>query len=183
MIILFGVVGSGKSEQANRLEKKLNCPHITVSQVLKEQHNPAWDSLISAGKLVPDENVISLLEPVLNKVKKGEFILDGAPRSERQAEWLSQKIKSGGIKLTAIFHLVVSKETTLKRLLNRGREDDREEVIVERFRQYAAVTNPVLAYLVKQGYAVYDIDGEWPLDIVEMQIWNVLKDKIDAPQK
>lgn len=182
MIILFGSVGSGKSEQSNRLVKKLHCPHISTSALLREHHNPEWEKLMLAGKLVPDQVIFDLLEAEFKKmhIESQEFILDGAPRSVAQAEWLDGKIKAGGVKLTAIFHLQVSKETTLKRMLSRGREDDTEEVIAERFKQYQDVTNPVLECLVQKGYAVYDIDGEWPLDIVEKQIWNILKDKVSA---
>lgn len=184
MIILFGVVGSGKSEQANRLEIKLNCPHVTVSQLIRQQENQEWDALMQAGKLVPDDAVLKLLEAELKRInaKNHEFILDGAPRSIPQAEWLSGKINTGELNLTAIIHLKVSKETTLIRLLRRGRQDDTEEVITERFKQYDAVTTPVLNFLrEEQGYEIYDIDGEWSSDVVEKQIWKILEGKI-APQ-
>lgn len=185
MIILFGVVGSGKSEQANLLVERLHCPHVSTSQLLREHSNPQHEAIMQAGKLVDDENIFELLEPELKKVhaESQEFILDGAPRSVKQAEWLVNKIKAGEVKLTAIIHLKVSKETTLKRLLNRGREDDTEVVITERFRQYESVTNPVLDYLRQQGYKVFDIDGENPLDDVQQEVWQVVKDKINASQK
>ncbi len=180
MIILFGVVGSGKSEQANRLEQKLACPHITVSLLLHQRQNRQWEELIKEGRLVPDDGVISVLETELAKIDAAryEFILDGAPRSTGQAEWLVKKIKSGSVKLTAIIHLKVSKETTMIRLLKRGREDDKKEIIAERFKQYEAITTPVLDYLRAQGLKINEVDGEWSADVVERQIWQVIKDKL-----
>jgi adenylate kinase len=179
MIILFGVVGSGKSEQANLLEQKLHCPHVTVSQLIRQQANPVWDKLMLAGQLVPDDDVLPLIDREFKRINAAqkEFILDGAPRSIGQAEWLSNKIKAGEVKLTAIFHLKVSRETTLKRLLKRGREDDKAEIIIERFRQYEQITSPVLDYLRSQGFKILDLDGEWSADVVERQIWHALGDK------
>lgn len=180
MIILFGVVGSGKSEQASRIERKLNCPRLTVSQLLRERAKPRWEKLMQAGVLVSDEEIVQLLEPELEKIhaESQEFILDGAPRSVGQAEWLVKKIKAGEVKLTAIIHLKVSRETTVARMLKRGREDDTEEVIGERFKQYETKTTPVLDFLRRHGYEVIDVDGEWSADVVEQQIWKVLQGKV-----
>lgn len=181
MIILFGVVGSGKSEQAKLLVAKLNCPHISTSRLLKDNSNQEWDKLMMAGKLVPDEDIYSVLGPELEKIKDREFILDGAPRSVAQAEWLSNKIKAGDLNLTAIIHLKASKDVVMKRLLARGREDDNEAVIANRLSEYEQVTTPVLDYLKEQGYKISEVDGDKSLEEVEQQIWQVLGDKV-APQ-
>lgn len=182
MIILFGIVGSGKSEQANRLVARLGCPYISTSRLIKGKPNSAWEKLIMSGQLLTDEDIFALLEPELQKIDgaQKEFILDGAPRSVGQAEWLSRKIKAGQIKLTAIIYLKVSREVTVQRLMKRGREDDKEEIISERFRQYEAVTRPVLDYLKAQGFEIHELDGEWSADVVEQQIWKVLKDKLQS---
>lgn len=184
MIILFGVVGSGKSEQAKRMVARLNCPHISTSQLLRDGAKQHWQQLMLRGKLVRDEDVIGLLESEFKKIGAGsqEFILDGAPRSIGQAGWLVGKIKADEVKLTAIIHLNVSRETTLARMLKRGRDDDTEEVISERFRQYEAITNPVLDYLRSQGLQVIEIDGERSADEVEREVWKALEGKLSAPQ-
>jgi adenylate kinase len=181
VIILFGVLGSGKSEQAARMVSKLKCPHISTSQLIREQGNKEWINQTLQGKLLPDDIIFELLEPALKKIHadKQEFILDGAPRSIGQAKWLIQRIRSGEIKLTAIIHLKVSRKTTIERMLKRGREDDTKEVINERFKQYETNTKPVLDYLREQGFEVIDIDGEWSSDMVELEIWKVLEGKLD----
>lgn len=182
MIILFGVVGSGKSEQAKRLVAKLNCPYISTSLLIRQNHNPQWEAIMMMGKLVSDEEITSLLEPELNKIGgQTEFILDGAPRSIKQAQWLLNKVNEGKVKLTAIIYLKVSREITVQRLLKRGREDDKEEIISERFRQYEEVTTPVLDFLKNQGWPIYEINGEGSADEVEKEIWQVLKDKVGVP--
>ncbi|HEY5549704.1 MAG TPA: nucleoside monophosphate kinase [Candidatus Saccharimonadales bacterium] len=182
MIILFGVVGSGKSQQAERLIAKLHCPYLSTSKLIREKNNLQWDKLITAGHLLPDDDIFSLLEPELEKIDaaNAEFILDGAPRSIGQAEWLIAKIKAGSLKFTAIIHLDVSKEVVLQRLLSRGRYDDKEEVIATRFEQYDKLTVPVLKYFQQQGYPVSEVDGSPPIGEVEKQIWELLKDKVEA---
>ena len=182
MIILFGVVGSGKSEQAKRLVAKLRCPHISTSHLISQKANPQWDKLIMAGSLLADEDVFSILAPELERIDAAhkEFILDGAPRSIGQAEWLDQKIKDGKVKFTAIIHLDVSKEAVTKRLLKRGRDDDQEHIIARRFEQYDNLTTPVLDYFRSHGYAVNEVDGSYSIDEVENQIWQILKDKVHA---
>lgn len=180
MIILFGVVGSGKSEQAKRLVAKLHCQYISTSRLIREKHNPHWEALIIVGKLLPDQDVASLLESELEKIDaaRNDFILDGAPRSIGQAEWLLNKVRASKVKLTAIIYLKVSKQTTMKRLMKRGRDDDKEQIISERFRQYEEVTTPVLDFLKKAGWQIYEVDGEWSADVVEQQIWKVLQGKV-----
>lgn len=179
MIILLGVVGSGKSEQAKRLVAKLHCPYISTSYLIREKQNPQWEAMMMIGKLLPDEDIISLLEPELQKIDaaRHEFILDGAPRSIGQAQWLYDKVQTGKLRLTAVIQLNVSKETTMYRLLKRGRDDDKREIISERFRQYEEISTPVLDFLKNHGWQIHEVDGEWSADVVEREIWQILKDK------
>src|SRR3989344_8251403 len=112
MIILFGVVGSGKSEQAKRLVARINCPYISTSRLIREKRDPQWEAIMMMGKLLSDQEIISLIEPELNKIdaQHKEFILDGAPRSITQAQWLLKLVEAGKLKLTSIIYLKVSKE-------------------------------------------------------------------------
>ena len=176
MIILFGAVGSGKSEQAKRLLVRLDCPYISTSHLLQEHLTPDRQKKMKAGKLVTDEDILSLLGPALDKahVNDKECVLDGAPRSIGQAQWLDDKIKAKQVKLTAIIHLKVAKQTALDRLRDRHREDDQDEIIEERFKIYKEVTIPVLDYLKQRGYKIDEIDGEQSPDRVEEDIKKVL---------
>ena len=185
MIILFGVVGSGKSEQAKRLVAKLKCPHVSTSRLLREDLTPEHQAIMQAGKLVDDDNIFELLEPEFKRIDADhhEFILDGAPSSVGQAEWLLSKVKAGELKLTAIIHLKVPRDLILKRLLARGREDDQGGIIARRIEEYDNVTTPVLDYFRSQGYAVHQIDGGGSLGEVERQVWQTIKDKVDEAQE
>lgn len=180
MIILFGVVGSGKSEQAKRLLEWLNCPYISTSQLLRDHLTPARRQAMMNGKLVDDQDILSLLGPALEQADaaRKECVLDGAPRSVGQAKWLDTKIRAGEVKFTAIIHLKVSKEVVLERLRQRHREDDQEEIIKQRFMDYDQITTPVLDYLKESGYEIDDINGERSIEDVADNIKQVLESKI-----
>ena len=176
MIILFGVVGSGKSEQAKRLLDHFSCPYISTSHLLRDNLTPDRRAKMLAGKLVDDEEILQLLGPALDKARAGEqeCILDGAPRSIVQAKWLMKRIQKGDIKLTATIYLKVSKKDVLKRLLARGRDDDKREIISQRFSQYDKITTPVLDYLREEGCKIEEVDASKSPEEVEAEIQKVL---------
>ncbi len=179
MIVLFGAIGSGKTEQGERLAKRLNCPRISTSQLLRAHSDPHHLQQIAEGTLVNDQEVLDLLEPELVKIKadKNEFILDGSPRSIGQAKWLIGKIKAGEIKFTAIIYLKVPEAVVIERLKKRGRADDKEAIIRHRLDEYAKITTPVLDYLKSQGYTVDEVEGSLPPEEVEKNIQRVLESK------
>lgn len=175
MIIIMGSVGSGKTEQGTRLVRKLGCPRISTSQLLREHPTQKWQDHILSGKLVDDRAVIQALEQAFIEVaaETQEFILDGAPRTRVQAEWLTGKIQTGEVKLTAIINLSVSDEAVLKRLMSRGREDDQKQVILKRLDDYHKITQPILAFL-EQSFKVHYVNGEDEPGKVERAIDNIL---------
>lgn len=172
MIIIMGSVGSGKTEQGTRLMNKLGCPRISTSQLLRDHPDHKWHGHILAGKLVNDQDMINILKPELKRIQadKREFILDGAPRSIPQAEWMVSEIKIGQVKLTAVINLVVADDIVVKRLIMRGREDDQEAVILKRLKDYHDITQPVLNYMEGNGIKIQHINGENDPDTVEKEI-------------
>lgn len=180
MIIIMGSVGSGKSEQTNRLAARLRLPRISTSNLLRINLTPEREAKMMAGDLVDDQEVIEILNPVLRRLSANQdFILDGFPRSVPQAEWLTQQIKEKRVKLKAIIKLNVADDVVLKRMLNRGRADDQEEVIKHRLEAYHQTTTPVVEYFRSQGIVVHEIDGEQTPDGVEAQIKKVLDSNND----
>jgi len=179
MIIIMGAVGSGKSEQTLRLANRLHIPRISTSSVLKANLTPEFEAKMAVGDLVDDQEVIKLLDAELIKVgaDKNEFILDGSPRSVVQAEWLVGKIKDKSIKLGAIIKLNVSNEVVLGRMLKRGRDDDKKDIILRRLDNYYKITNPVVDYLRSHGITVHEVNGELTPDAVEAEIAKLLESR------
>lgn len=179
MIILFGAIGSGKTEQGQRLARRLRCPWISTSRLLRAHSDPLHLQQIAQGSLVGDQDVLDILDPELKKAgaDKNELILDGAPRSTGQAQWLIDKIKAGEIKFTAIIYLKVPEQMVVERLIKRGRADDKPDIIHHRLGEYTLVTRPVLKYLEQAGYHVDVVDGSPLPEQVERNIKIILDTK------
>ncbi|XP_031477917.1 probable adenylate kinase 6, chloroplastic [Nymphaea colorata] len=95
--VFLGCPGVGKGTYASRLSHLLGVPHIATGDLVRDELAQAGSlaeqlkAMVNQGKLVPDEIIISLLSKRLeNGQLKGEsgFILDGFPRTIKQAEIL-----------------------------------------------------------------------------------------------
>lgn len=96
-IVFLGPPGAGKGTQAADLARKLGIPHLSTGDLLRAavaQGTPLGkeaDGYMRAGKLVPDDLVLRMLEERLHRPDaSGGFLLDGFPRTIPQAEALSQ---------------------------------------------------------------------------------------------
>jgi adenylate kinase len=182
MIILIGMAGTGKSTQGQILAKHLNCPWISVGNVLRAHVSGEYAKKMLAGELISDSELFPLLAAEFKKIhaEREEFILDGSPRTMEQARWLCQKVKDGDLKMTAAVHLNAEQEVAKARLLARGRPDDYEGAINERFAEYEKVIIPILSYLQNQGFIIHEIDAEQPQEKVAADIERELKLKANG---
>ena len=126
-IILLGMPGSGKGTHGRLLSKKYNIPLISMGDQIREeikQKTPLGlkvEPILNSGELVPDELVIEIIERKLEKEahKKG-FILDGFPRTLRQAIALDDFMKEHNIKLNAVIKLRLTEEIIIDRIKGRS---------------------------------------------------------------
>lgn len=163
MIILLGIAGSGKTTQAKILAEKLECPWLSTGQLLRDNMNdPVALQKMQEGEVINDDLLLPLLDSQLKilKADSQELVLDGSPRTLRQAQWMADKIKAGEIKLTAVVHIKVSEAIAKARLLSRRRKDDHPVAIAERFTEYEQAIKPILDFFKSQGYKVLEVDGE-----------------------
>ena len=125
-IILMGPPGAGKGTQAVNLVKRYGLLHISTGDMFREavkEGTPLGKeakSYMDAGKLVPDEVTIGIVRERLSKpdCKKG-FILDGFPRTVKQADALSEILKDNGMKLTAVVNISAPIQDLLERAVGR----------------------------------------------------------------
>ena len=96
-IVLLGPPGAGKGTQAKELAKSLQIPHLSTGDLLREAVRERTalgaeaDGYMRAGKLVPDELVLRILQERFAKPDAGAgFILDGYPRNVAQAHELAR---------------------------------------------------------------------------------------------
>lgn len=124
-IVLFGPPGAGKGTQSALLVEKMKMKHISTGDILREavkNQTPLGiqaKSVMDAGKLVPDEVIIGMVDEVLKGLKNQNFILDGFPRTTPQAEALERLLKAGGMQIGKALFLEVPREDLLRRLSGR----------------------------------------------------------------
>ncbi len=179
MIIFMGVAGAGKSMQGRLLADQAALPWVSTGEFLRMLVSGQQRKDMLAGKLLDDKQIISLVQKIFSVVDtKHEFILDGFPRTVGQADWLINQFKHGQLAISAVVNLVASKDVVRKRLLGRGRQDDNEQSIVERFGEYQGTILPVLEQFKLAGIPIHKINGDQDTDVVHKDIISALKDVI-----
>jgi adenylate kinase len=168
-ILLLGTPGAGKGTQAALLVERLEIPHISTGDMLREAVAAGSEigleakAVMDSGKLVGDGIVIAIAEERLDQedARRG-FVLDGFPRTLAQAEALDATLEKLGTTLECCLAVTVNAEAVVQRLLKRaeieGRADDNEETIRERMRVYDAQTAPLLDHYRVQG-CLLEVDG------------------------
>ena len=121
--IILGPPGAGKGTQAKNIAGKFGMVHLSTGDMFREEKesDEVVSKLLSAGQLVPDEIVVNMVKKHLEKddiVKKG-FLLDGFPRTVKQAEELDAVLKSKNIKMEGVLLIDVPFEEAVKRIVGR----------------------------------------------------------------
>jgi adenylate kinase len=168
-LVLIGPPGAGKGTQAARLSERLGVPHISTGDLFRANISQRTSlgleakRTLDAGDLVDDEVSIAMVrERLAEDDASNGFILDGFPRTVAQAEALAELLDATANQLDAVVVLEVPEDTLVQRLLERGREDDTEDVIRRRQQVYCEETAPLLDHYRKQLVsvaAVGDIEG------------------------
>ena len=121
-LILLGAPGSGKGTQAELLSDRLGIPVISTGNILTQAVREGTPlgleaaSYMNEGRLVPDEVIIGIVRERLSAEDcGGGYILDGVPRTIRQAEALEEM----GVEVTDAVSLEVSDDNIIERLTGR----------------------------------------------------------------
>ena len=166
------------------------------------------------GEFVPDELVCQM---VANRLAQPDcargFILDGFPRTVKQAEWLDKHLAENhffetekGRKQSVVIQLAVEYNHLLRRLTGRRtcptcgriynvyttqrpqvegvcdvdgsalvtRKDDRDDVIIERLKNYEAQTLPLVNYYAQRN-RLSEIDGAAELDVITAEAFKAIE--------
>ncbi|HET7713401.1 MAG TPA: nucleoside monophosphate kinase [Patescibacteria group bacterium] len=168
IVLLFGAPGTGKSTYAKYISDKMGLTWISTGALFRQiaQSDSRIRSLLDSGQLIPDEEVNAVLFGRLSETG-GNFILDGFPRTTRQAESFQKFLQERGWKIDLIFHLQVPVQVIVSRMTGRGRADDTVETIKDRFEIFEKETAPVLGYFKAQGVTAFEIDNSPPQETVK----------------
>lgn len=184
-IILLGAPGAGKGTQAEIISQKLGIPTISTGNILRaavKNGTPIGleaKQFMDAGKLVPDEVIIGIIQERLaeDDCKEG-FILDGVPRTIAQA----QALEKAGVQFDCVLDIEVSDQEICHRMYGRRscpvcgatyhveaappkqegvcdhcgntltlREDDKPETVLSRLETYHRQTEPLKEFYESRG--------------------------------
>jgi adenylate kinase len=124
-LVMLGAPGAGKGTQAKRLAAALEAPHVSTGDMFraeveaKSDLGREADEYLRAGRLVPDELTVRLLERRLQESRSEGFVLDGFPRTEAQARALDALLERLGRPLDTVLLLEVPDEDLVDRLVSR----------------------------------------------------------------
>ena len=195
-LILLGPPGAGKGTQAENLAKNRGLIQLSTGDMLRQAVKAGTpvglvaSAIMEAGGLVPDDVVIKIIaERIAQPDCAKGFILDGFPRTLKQAAALDELLTAKGKKLDAVIELKVNDDALLSRIENRAREtiaaggtpraDDNAEALRKRLMAYYRETAPLIGYYFAKG-KLRCVDGMAPIPQVEAQVDAVLN-SVAAP--
>ncbi|KAJ8260558.1 hypothetical protein COCON_G00162810 [Conger conger] len=181
--VIMGPPGSGKGTVSGRIRKSFELKHISSGDILRTNINAKTEigllvkSCIDQGHLIPDDIITRLILFELRKAEQSSWLLDGFPRTVRQAEALDEAYS-----VDTVINLNVPFQTIKERLTSRWlhlpsgrvyntdfnppkipglddvtgeplaqRDDDTPETVTKRLHAYETQTEPVLEYYRSKG--------------------------------
>ena len=192
-LILHGAPGAGKGTQAEVISEHLHIPTISTGNIIREALKSGTamglkaKEFIEAGKLVPDDVVIGIIQDRLAQPDcQHGFILDGFPRTIPQAEALDRM----GVVIDRVIDIEVDDDVIAQRVSGRRvcqgcgasyhvdyqqpaqegvcdrcgdtlvqRKDDHPDTVKERLQVYHEQTEPLKHYYSQQG-KLYVVEGQ-----------------------
>ena len=170
-VLLLGAPGSGKSTQGQMLAKELGWKWVSTGELLRSSKEPWVIEKLKTAELFPDEVIFELLSEALSGVN--EVILDGAVRTREQALYAL----SPEIELDTVVEISVPREELLKRVLQRGRDQDTEEIAIQRLEDYDKMKEEILEVLRQGGVKILEVDGVGTPEEVQARLREVLKEE------
>jgi adenylate kinase len=211
-VIMLGPPGAGKGTQAARLAREHGVLKISTGEILREAVTQRTtlgtvaEKVMNEGHLVPDDLMVGVVTERLQRPDTlAGFILDGFPRTVRQARAMDELMQNRGT--LTVLHMVVPFEVLVRRLHIRRicqmctadadpslpdgsrcakcggelvqRTDDSEEVVRERLKVFDEETWPLVEYY-QRSPSFFTIDGNQQADRVSAQIREAVTQSLGA---
>ena len=157
-LVFFGPPGAGKGTQAQKIVSDFGIPQISTGEILRAaiaSGTPLGKEaapLMAAGKLVPDDLVIGIVQERLKHPDCARgFLLDGFPRTIPQADAVGAALEKLGKRIEHVVSLEVPDSVIQERMKGRGRADDSPETVQKRLDVFRQQTAPLKAHYERLG--------------------------------
>jgi adenylate kinase len=124
--ILVGPPGCGKGTASPRIKEDHCVCHLATGDMLREavrtgsEMGKAAQTVMQAGGLVGDDIVVGIVKENLNSPAcRAGFILDGFPRTLKQAEMLDEILAKQGDTIQAVINFKVPDDLLVERVVGR----------------------------------------------------------------
>jgi adenylate kinase len=207
-LILLAPPGAGKGTQAELIEQEKNIAHIATGDLLREAVKKGTvlglkaKGYMDRGDLVPDDVVGEIIREKIADLD--DFILDGFPRTQKQAKMLDEILGEENKPLDAVIEIQVPDEELVERAVGRlsckcgevyheiynppategicdrcggtlyKRDDDNAEVMYSRIKTYKMKTLPLIKYYFAKGL-LRTVNGNQEIEKVYWEIKKILE--------
>lgn len=194
-ILIFGPPGAGKGTLGKFLSTAGNHFHLSSGDIFRglDPETPIgklYHTYASKGHLVPDEVTIEIWRQYVSGListnryfpKKQFLLLDGVPRTRRQAEIFDKYIKVAHIIVLEMPNMEGLIARMKKRALIEKRADDsNESVLRTRMQVYETDTKNLLAHYPEASISRFNADQR-PLEVLR-DVLVSLSDVLSFPEK
>ena len=189
IVVISGAPGSGKTTQANLLNKNFGLIHVSTGILLRNEislDTPLGriaKEFISDGNFISDELACEMVLNVIlaNSDSKG-FVFDGFPRTLAQCNEFYKILADFDAEVNSFIELEVPESELVRRLQKRSlvseRSDDSDiNIIKHRFTLYDELSASINELFMLNG--VYDrVNGNKPVEAVFSELVTILEDKL-----
>lgn len=169
MIMIFGPAGAGKSTQAGLLAEKLGRRALSVGQICREE----FHEYTKTAAMVPVPELVRAVMRRVNEIGEEKVVLDGQPWEVSDVSAMRESGMIDAIEVAVV--LDVSREECLKRLADRGREDDKAENWNKKLAMYE---QKIDTFLNATGVEVVHVDGSGTISEVGNLVMSALRDHL-----
>jgi adenylate kinase len=124
-IVVLGAPGAGKGTHCKRIAERYGVVHLSSGDILRRERAEGTalgrkaQSYMDAGTLVPDDLIVQMMSGAIGELGSRGYVLDGFPRTVKQAEALDESLAGGQSGIDLVVNLQVSDNVVVERITGR----------------------------------------------------------------
>lgn len=124
-VVLLGAPGAGKGTHCKKIVDRYGLLHLSSGDILRRERAEGTElgkkaqSYMDAGTLVPDELIVEMMSKAIKGAPDRGFVLDGFPRTVRQAEALDRALAKDDSSIDVVVNLQVGDDIVVDRITGR----------------------------------------------------------------